>query len=177
MNRVALVTGAARGIGAATVLALATDGWSVLAVDAATDDPALPYPLGSKAELSEVVGQANRLAGTPEAARSFLADVRDQAALADAVAAAEDWWGGLDAAIAVAGVIAGAFIANQIGAAKPNQQLLGAVTYGGFTLGGLGAGVALARTFAVSRLESEIPAVSIAPMGRDGWGLAVQSAF
>lgn len=77
----------------------------------------------------------------------------------------------------LAGVIAGAFIANQIGAAKPNQQLLGAVTYGGFTLGGLGAGVALARTFAVSRLESEIPVLSIAPMGRDGWGLAVQSAF
>ena len=50
-GRVAVVTGAARGIGAATVLALVEQGWAVLAVDLATDDPALPYPMGTKAEL------------------------------------------------------------------------------------------------------------------------------
>ena len=102
-GRVALVTGAARGIGAATVLALAAEGWSVLAVDRAADDPALPYPLGSAADLADVVERA----GAPERVRSYIADVRDQAAMAAAVAHAEQRWGGIDAAIACAGVIAG----------------------------------------------------------------------
>ncbi len=61
--KAAVVTGAGRGIGAATVLALAGAGWSVLAVDAAADDPALPYPMATPAELSGVVRQANESAG------------------------------------------------------------------------------------------------------------------
>ena len=107
MLRVALVTGAARGIGAATVLALAEQGWAILAVDQAADDPALPYGLGTKAELSTVVEGANAAAGAVDRIRAYVADVRDPRALAAAVAEAERWWGGLDAAIAAAGVIAG----------------------------------------------------------------------
>jgi len=98
--RVALVTGAARGIGAATVRALAAQRWAVLAVDRAADDPALPYGMGTKAELDAVAGCADEV-------RPFVADVRDPDALAAAVAEAERRWGGLDAAIAAAGVIAG----------------------------------------------------------------------
>ena len=95
---VALVTGAARGIGAATVRLLVARGWSVVAVDLATDDPALPYGLGTRDALQ-------RLAG-PQV-HPFVADVRDITALADAVLEAETRFGGLDAAIAAAGVIAG----------------------------------------------------------------------
>ena len=58
-DRVAVVTGAGRGIGAATVLALVADGWKVLAVDRAENDPALPYPLASADELDALVSQAN----------------------------------------------------------------------------------------------------------------------
>jgi SDR family mycofactocin-dependent oxidoreductase len=105
-RRVAVVTGAARGIGAATVLALAGQGWSVLAIDLAADDPALPYPMATPADLSGVVEQAGQVAGPGQVA-GYKADVRDPETLAAAIARAEERWGGLDAAIAAAGVIAG----------------------------------------------------------------------
>src|SRR5882762_9602572 len=98
MARVALVTGAARGIGAATVTALVADGWRVVAVDRCADDPDVPYALGTRAELDALAS---------DVVVTAVADTRDAAALENAVAAAEARWGGLDAAIAVAGVIAG----------------------------------------------------------------------
>jgi len=58
VSRVAVVTGAARGIGAATVRALAAAGWSVVAVDRGTDDPRLPYPMGTASQLAAVVASA-----------------------------------------------------------------------------------------------------------------------
>ena len=51
MSKAAIVTGAARGIGAATATSLAEAGWNVLAVDRCSDDPRLPYRLGTREEL------------------------------------------------------------------------------------------------------------------------------
>ena len=107
MTRVALVTGAARGIGAATVLGLAAQGWAVLAVDRCADDAALPYPLARQDDLDRVVAEATAAAGGASAVRAVAADVRDPSEMAAAVAEAERHWGGLDAAVAAAGVIAG----------------------------------------------------------------------
>jgi SDR family mycofactocin-dependent oxidoreductase len=101
MSPTAIVTGAARGIGAATVKTLASQGWSVLAVDRCADDPDLGYPLGSRAELDEVAASAG-----PDVVAA-VADVRQPDAMAEVVAETEERWGGLDAAIAAAGVIAG----------------------------------------------------------------------
>jgi SDR family mycofactocin-dependent oxidoreductase len=103
VTRVAIVTGAARGIGAATVEALAAEGWAVIALDRCADDPRLPYALGTEAELAAVVDRC----AAPGRVVPFIGDACDRTAVADAVARAEATFGGLDAMIAVAGVIAG----------------------------------------------------------------------
>ena len=103
MTRVAVVTGAARGIGAATVRALAAAGWDVVAVDSCRDDPRLPYALGTEAELRAVAAEP----AADGRVTPLVADAADAAELADAVALAEHEHGALDAMIAAAGVIAG----------------------------------------------------------------------
>ncbi len=95
MTRTALVTGAARGIGAATVRRLVRADWQVVALDIAADLPELPYPLGRPEDL-EALGVT-----------TVVADARDAAAVAGAVALVERTYGGLDAAVAAAGVIGG----------------------------------------------------------------------
>ena len=80
-GKVALVTGAARGIGAAVVRRLVDEGWSVVAVDACADDPALPYPMAECAQLEALssIGPVT----------TVVADVRDVVALAASVETAE----------------------------------------------------------------------------------------
>jgi SDR family mycofactocin-dependent oxidoreductase len=102
--RVALVTGAARGIGAATVGLLAGQGYNVLALDWCAGDAALdgiPYAMPTEDDLTRVAA--------PFEGRVVpcVADVRDRAALDGAVETALGRWGRLDAAVAGAAVIAG----------------------------------------------------------------------
>jgi SDR family mycofactocin-dependent oxidoreductase len=158
MARVAVVTGAARGIGAATVLALASEGWAVMALDLCADDPALPYPLGTRAELDTVVADARRRAGDDALVTPIVADVRDVGALTEAVGRAEDQWGGLDAAVAAAGVIAGGLPLWEVPAEQERAVL-------DIDLGGT---IALAR--------AAVPALLRRPAPRHGRFLAVASA-
>lgn len=148
MARVALVTGAARGIGAATVRSLVDSGWRVLAIDRCADDPALPYGLGTRADLDALAGPHVVVAA---------ADARDGATLRDLVAEAEMRWGGLDAAIAVAGVIAGGVPLWQM----PEEQERAVLDID------LGAVLTLARV--------TIPALLRRPSPRQGRFLAVAS--
>jgi SDR family mycofactocin-dependent oxidoreductase len=101
MSPVAVLTGAARGIGAATVDRLVSAGWDVVAVDLCADDPSLDYPLATVADLEDL--------GTRHGARvhTMVGDVRSPSDMGAAVSAAVERFGGLDAAVAVAGVVSG----------------------------------------------------------------------
>jgi SDR family mycofactocin-dependent oxidoreductase len=164
-----VVTGAARGIGAATVLGLAAAGWSVVAVDRAGDDPRLPYSMGTEAGLRAVVESALARSG-PLASGSEgdkgavprvvgrVADAADEEALEAAVTLAEQQFGGLDAMVAVAGVIAGGVPIWEM----PADQL-GAVL-----------DVDLGGPIAAARIG--IPALLRRPEPRQGRFIAVASA-
>ncbi|HEY2214268.1 MAG TPA: mycofactocin-coupled SDR family oxidoreductase [Acidimicrobiales bacterium] len=101
MSPVAVITGAARGIGAATVDLLVAEGWHVVAVDVCADDPALDYALSTPADL-EAVGAKHG-----DQVITMIGDVRSQSDMHAAVSTAVDHFGGLNAALAVAGVVSG----------------------------------------------------------------------
>jgi SDR family mycofactocin-dependent oxidoreductase len=113
-GRVAVVTGGARGIGAATGRRLAAAGWKVALIDAADARVENGYPRASAADLADAVAAADRAAVGSDldgdgGARviGLVADVRDQAALDRAVTEASERLGGIDGAVAAAGAIAG----------------------------------------------------------------------
>jgi SDR family mycofactocin-dependent oxidoreductase len=107
VRKTAIVTGAARGIGAATVTGLAASGWNVVAVDRCSDDPRLPYRLGTREELAEVVALARAHAGADAEISPVICDATSGEEMSRAIAGAEAAFGGVDAVIAIAGVIAG----------------------------------------------------------------------
>ncbi|MFD7658629.1 mycofactocin-coupled SDR family oxidoreductase [Actinosynnema sp. NPDC059797] len=101
-GQVALVTGAARGIGRATCLALARAGAHVVALDIARPDAMrLDYPLGSEAELNDTVRRVRALGRRATAVK---ADVRDAARLQEVARQVVREYGRLDVAVANAGI-------------------------------------------------------------------------
>jgi SDR family mycofactocin-dependent oxidoreductase len=101
VSRVAVVTGAARGIGAATVDRLVAENWRVVAVDIGADIETLNYALGSTNDLAQLVERHGDKVVT------VVGDVRSHDDMANAVGAAVERFGRLDAAVASAGVVWG----------------------------------------------------------------------
>jgi SDR family mycofactocin-dependent oxidoreductase len=154
MSQVAIVTGAARGIGAATALALAQDGWTVVATDLGRDDPRLPYALGTQSELDEL---AARGSAGPGSVTATLADATDEPAMQALVDQTVSGHGGLDAFVAAAGVIAGGVPQWELDAGAEQAVL----------------DVCLGAVLTASRVA--IPALLARPQPRHGRFLAVSS--
>src|ERR1700751_4880595 len=96
-NTVAVITGAARGQGRSHAVALAEQGADIIAVDICADLEAIPYSLGTKADLEETV---RLVEAAGRKAVPVVADVRDLAQLEAGVQGAIDVIGEVDVVIA-----------------------------------------------------------------------------
>jgi len=101
-GRVALVTGAARGQGRSHAVRFAEEGADVVALDIASPITTVPYDMATEDDLRQT---AKLVEATGRRVHAAVADVRDQAALDAAVAAAISMFGRLDIVVANAGVI------------------------------------------------------------------------
>jgi SDR family mycofactocin-dependent oxidoreductase len=100
-DKVAFITGAARGQGRSHAVRLAEDGADIVAVDICADTATVPYPLGTAEELAEtaaLVEKAGRRCVTA------IADVRSLDQLGAAVDLAKEAFGHLDILVSNAGI-------------------------------------------------------------------------
>jgi SDR family mycofactocin-dependent oxidoreductase len=111
-NKVALVTGAARGQGRSHCVALAEAGADIIAIDICADIDSIPYPLASKEDLDET---ARLVAEKGRRISTYAADVRQLADLEAAVAGGIGQLGEIDIVVANAGVVA-------LGVADPKNE-------------------------------------------------------
>lgn len=100
-GKVALVTGAAQGMGRAHAVRLARAGADVVMLDICEQIPSVEYPLGTSAKLEETADLVREQGRT---ALAFEADVREPGAVDDVVAAARRELGHVDIAVANAGI-------------------------------------------------------------------------
>jgi SDR family mycofactocin-dependent oxidoreductase len=100
-GKVALVTGAARGIGRAAALSLAEAGAAVVVTDIGRQVEGLTYGTASNEDLTATVAMIEEAGGR---AAPAVVDVRDHDQLVAAVELAEGTFGGLDVVVANAGV-------------------------------------------------------------------------
>ncbi|WP_137874617.1 mycofactocin-coupled SDR family oxidoreductase [Rhodococcus sp. Q] len=100
-GKVALVTGAARGMGRAQAVRFAQEGADVIAVDVCAPVEHSTNPGASPGDLAETV---RLVQSHGRSIRAFVADVRDQQSLDAAVAQGVDALGRLDVICATAGI-------------------------------------------------------------------------
>jgi SDR family mycofactocin-dependent oxidoreductase len=102
-GRVAFITGAAHGQGRAVALALAEAGADIVAFDVAAKIEYPAYAQGSSAELDSLLAEVHALG---RRALAFVGDVRDSAAIQQAVDAAVAEFGRMDVLFNNAGIVA-----------------------------------------------------------------------
>jgi SDR family mycofactocin-dependent oxidoreductase len=100
-GKTVFITGAARGQGRSHALGFAREGADVVAVDIADQIDGLEYPLADPVDLEETAAAVGEIGAE---CLTVQADVRDRAAIADAVEQAVSRFGGIDIVIANAGI-------------------------------------------------------------------------
>ena len=100
-GKIALITGAARGIGRAQAVRFAEEGADIIAVDVCTSVETTVTPPATEADLDETVAQIRAMGRKVESA---VVDVRDLEALRSAVDSGVEALGGLDIVCATAGI-------------------------------------------------------------------------
>lgn len=100
-DKVAFVTGAARGQGRSHAVRLAEEGADIIGVDALVNFGTMPYPMGTQEDMDET---ATLIEKTGRRALLSRADVRDRDALQRAVSAGVSELGRLDIVCANAGI-------------------------------------------------------------------------
>jgi (+)-trans-carveol dehydrogenase len=100
-NKVALVSGAARGQGRNQAIRLAAEGADIIAFDVAGPVPAQGTPVASPEDLAETVRLIEKL---DRRIIATVADVRDANAVAELVDRGTGEFGGLDVVVANAGI-------------------------------------------------------------------------
>lgn len=101
-GKVALITGAARGLGRAFALRLAEEGADVIAIDLCADVDSAQYGMSTSADLEQTAADVRALGRRIVTAR---ADVRDIDALTEGIRRGVDELGGLDLVCANAGLV------------------------------------------------------------------------
>jgi len=101
-DKVALITGAARGMGRSHAVRLAEEGADVIALDVDSDIPSVGYSLSRSSDLEET---ARLVEAHGRRAFAELADVRNLASLQAAVEAGLERFRGLDIVVANAGIV------------------------------------------------------------------------
>ncbi len=100
-GKVAIITGAARGIGRASALTLAREGADIIAIDVAKDVATVPYPMARPEDLAEV---ERLVKGMGRRCLTFQADVRDMPRLREIVAQGIAQLGKIDILFSNAGI-------------------------------------------------------------------------
>jgi SDR family mycofactocin-dependent oxidoreductase len=101
-NKVALVTGAARGQGRSHALRLASEGAAVIALDLVSEIDTVQYAPATAADLDQTVAEIESVGGS---VIPIAADVRERGSLEAKVADGAESLGGLDVVVANAGII------------------------------------------------------------------------
>ncbi|MBA2239345.1 MAG: mycofactocin-coupled SDR family oxidoreductase [Lysobacter sp.] len=103
LGKVAVVTGAARGLGRACACRFAEQGADLLLLDVAHDLPGVPYPLGTESQLAHTADLCRRAGISVQTAH---ADVRSQEQVNDAIQNALRRFGRIDVLVNNAGIAA-----------------------------------------------------------------------